>query len=493
MTFKLTDEQEFCLEEIIEWALTPTDESNYIGLLNAGAGCGKSTILTQLQEKFFETMHMMSHVIDDLPKSAGNIVFTATQNSPLAGLYEKLPADASFTPYAHRTIYSLLGLRVTEDYKTGDVKIKSTLADDELQDGSRFWFNAGIIVIDEASYIDETLWENIKLQWEIAAAQLGIDNTPKILMVGDKFQLKAVNSDFSVFSLEGFEFNLLTNMRAVHPNMKLFAQLLRDWVAQGKTGNDVPTVPETPGVIEVMEDEEWVDQIKKAIAAKDDFKILSYTNAQVRKANDFVRSLQGKTEHYLKGEELRVNQAISPTDHLDRISVLAELTTRGNAKIPANTSLIIDKKIDLWKGTAYKDKFSVKAKGSSTVKFGLNLLHELFDPYGGLYWLTAKNPKKGREHFFFVAKKPERLKTVLNKLAKEKKWKEYFLVKSCVVDVAYTHAMTVHKAQGVSVDTVFVDTANYLQSVRTLDTLRRMLYVACTRAIYKIYMRGHLS
>jgi len=86
----------------------------------------------------------------------------------------------------------------------------------------------------------------------------------------------------------------------------------------------------------------------------------------------------------------------------------------------------------------------------------------------------------------------ERFEAVLNKIAKSakfekdkaersKKWKTFFAVKELFVDVKYTYASTIHKLQGSTYETVYIDLRD-LENIKDKDLMYRLLYVAVTRA-----------
>ncbi len=86
----------------------------------------------------------------------------------------------------------------------------------------------------------------------------------------------------------------------------------------------------------------------------------------------------------------------------------------------------------------------------------------------------------------------ERFKIVLNKLAKDakfeknygtrtKKWKLFYTIKETFIDVKYTYASTIHKLQGSTYDTVYIDLRE-IENMKDKDMMFRLLYVAITRA-----------
>jgi exodeoxyribonuclease-5 len=66
-------------------------------------------------------------------------------------------------------------------------------------------------------------------------------------------------------------------------------------------------------------------------------------------------------------------------------------------------------------------------------------------------------------------------------------WGEFYEAKNAVVDARHCYAVTSHKAQGSTYDTVYVDWANIAKNNSGLERLRS-LYVAVTRASNKVFI-----
>lgn len=76
-----------------------------------------------------------------------------------------------------------------------------------------------------------------------------------------------------------------------------------------------------------------------------------------------------------------------------------------------------------------------------------------------------------------------------HKLAREraKAWREYLSFNDCVVCMDFTHAMTVHKSQGSTFNTVILDTDDIsIAAERDFKMYLRLLYVGISRASHKV-------
>ena len=70
-------------------------------------------------------------------------------------------------------------------------------------------------------------------------------------------------------------------------------------------------------------------------------------------------------------------------------------------------------------------------------------------------------------------------------------WRVYYGMKNFFPDIRPRDAKTIHKAQGSSVDDVFID-LNDLAHCFDENVTRRLLYVAISRARKNIYFYGEL-
>jgi ATP-dependent exoDNAse (exonuclease V) alpha subunit len=66
----------------------------------------------------------------------------------------------------------------------------------------------------------------------------------------------------------------------------------------------------------------------------------------------------------------------------------------------------------------------------------------------------------------------------------KKQWNRYFNLSRAFDDVTYSYALTVHKAQGSSIDYVFLDT----EDMRYCPDLQKMLYTALTRTKIRAFI-----
>lgn len=69
-----------------------------------------------------------------------------------------------------------------------------------------------------------------------------------------------------------------------------------------------------------------------------------------------------------------------------------------------------------------------------------------------------------------------------------KAWRDYLTFKECVICIDFPYAMTIHKSQGSTYDTVFIDTDDlYKCATYNFSLYLRLLYVAISRASNMVY------
>lgn len=82
--------------------------------------------------------------------------------------------------------------------------------------------------------------------------------------------------------------------------------------------------------------------------------------------------------------------------------------------------------------------------------------------------------------------------TLQNSYKSKKDWKSYFHLKENFVDVRDSHVISAHKSQGSTFDNVLINLAN-LNRCPDKNLLKRLLYVAMSRARKKVYLYGKLN
>lgn len=281
-----------------------------------------------------------------------------------------------------------------------------------------------IVVIDEASMVDKHLYAITKEMCEDS----------KIIWVGDDGQLPPVSTGtFSVFKLDIPTASLYQVMRSLDtPAITELSTALRAAVFSGNNitiSERPPSIRRITGpqahilVTKLVEEEQWHSCI-----------LLSYTNARTASAVKVIRGAAKKPAALIPGDHVIVNSAYRhydewiPTDSMVEIYSISPVDGQPHL-IVAHT--------DLGDFTTYKDN--------------------------------------------------SRLQADIAKAQSDKDWPNYFRLKELYIDLRHAEALTIHKAQGSTFDTVFVDTTS-LYTCRNPNERRRLLYVACSRARKFLYL-----
>lgn len=331
------------------------------------------------------------------------------------------------------TIHSFMNLTVKDNYSTGKSDLKK-------KNSWKIHKNT-IIFIDEASMIDHKLLEEIR------------EGTfkCKIVYVGDHCQLAPIMEPISPIYRYNLPFFELTEpMRnSEQPALMQLCQQLRNTV---ETGIFNP-IKIQPGVIDLLDDDQMEAEINHVFDKEADARILAYTNQRVIAYNDHIREIRQFNDTYMLGEKLINNNAITFRDGM--LSVEEEVTI---TKLNETVEVVeIDNEVNL-----------VVRRADLQNKFG--------DVYTDVMLPEDKN------HFYDLVKFYQ----------KTKNWNRFYHLKNTYPDLRPREAATVHKAQGSTYETAYVDLSN-LSTCRNPVEVARLLYVAFTRARNRIVLYGQLA
>lgn len=357
-----------------------------------------------------------------------DVVMTATTNQAAEVL-------GLSTGRPTETVHSFMNLTVKDDFKTGRSIIAKT----------RSWIvhERKIIFVDEGSMIDTDLRNKI----------LEGTKNCKIVYVGDHCQLAPVMEPLSPIYRNGLPFFELTEpMRNnKQPALMALCQQLRNTVETG-VFNPIQVVP---GVIDWLNEQQIQTELANTFLQQTlDARILAYTNNQVVGFNDYIRDLRQLPDEYGVGEMLISNSAV-------QVSMASRLSIQEEVEIVEQAPLTIMEKIAAGGVELEVRETKLRTRLGSVVLVRLPV---------------------NREHFAQLIKY----------FSQAKNWERYFHLKNTYPDLRQRDAATVHKAQGSTVDTVYIDVGN-LSTCHQPNTAARLLYVAATRARSRIVMYGQLA
>lgn len=397
-------------------------------IVSGPAGVGKTYWMGYIIDVVMPRYHEMCKLLGITPEYE-MVVMTAVTNKAADVL-------SKATGYNAQTIHSFLNIIVKNDFKTGETKLSKHPKNWHVHEKL-------ILFIDECSMIDTELYKII---------QEGTHKC-KIVYVGDHKQLAPVKETLSpVYKHNAPFFELTEPMRTKLPELQALNQQLRDTVGNGV----FKPIQIIPGVIDHLDDNQLQTMLQQTFNQQTlDSRVLAYTNQRVIEFNDYIRYDIRKLPSTLKAGEYLVNN--SPVKlGLSNQVIPAEQTVKVIFNSGSSTDMIIEK--------VYLDYDDILVS----------------DDYGHEFLLKIPT---NRTHY------NELLKYFSS--SKVKNWAAFFKLKEQYADLRPRDAATVHKSQGSTYDSVFVDLGN-ISTCRQPDQVARMLYVALSRARNHIYLYGEL-
>lgn len=331
------------------------------------------------------------------------------------------------------TVHSLLGLSLSFN--------KSTMTRTLCRRKQNSLISDHLIIIDESSMIT----------WEIYQELLASTLNCKILFVGDKNQLPPVKGKFSVFNMKNIPQAELVEPVRFGENKEL-AELsceLRKWV---QDRNYVPAIKHIPGKVELLTDRDDIAAlIKDSFSGEDNLKhrVATYTNRQAIRYNNYIRTrVRGRNEDLVPGDMLISAQSGRNLHSEDEVKLLS----------------ISEKK----EFPGLKEPFFFRNVEVMNVFTGSVVRGMLPDDADFYRRKVLKSLRACGD-------------TGLIKLLDNR-----------VLDLRPADACTVHKLQGSTVDTVYVDLRD-IGTCTNKDVMVRLVYVAATRARERVVFIGKIT
>lgn len=290
-----------------------------------------------------------------------------------------------------------------------------------------------LILIDEASFIDQRLFDFI-------------DNlTPncKVVLVGDQYQLAPVRQKTTI--MEALQCPKV-ELKQIIRNAGVIKSTGQQFKQTVKTGQFQSLVHAADGkqlrrvdgpTFQTMIETAFTDPQYNPGTAK----ILAWTNERVIAYNDHIRHLKGYAQTFEPGEVAVTNNPIQ---------------MRG-LYLPIESMVYI-------------------TDVEPTVK-----IHNIAGNY-----VTINGSHKA-----FLPAKHTEVKALLKKFTKAKAWGDYFQIKDSWLDLRPNYASTVHKSQGSTYETAFIDLSD-IGKCHIPSDVARMVYVAITRASKQVVLYGDL-
>lgn len=403
--------QEKALDALLEFCYS---QEKYI-CLSGMPGTGKTYLLNKLASQL-DTINTVLKIAGRTPFI--DIRFTATTNKAAAVLKESLDSE-----YA-TTVYKLFGIKVTNDYRTGEEKLDFTRA---------ITVPDCLIIIDEASMLSYEVLEYIN-KYAIRS---------KVIFVGDKNQLPTVSGK-SADVFNKFKVIELTKIMRQKPSLAKAIKNAKNTLEAGEM-IDLPSM-ESESIIRLNKSD-FLDSIVN-MGLKD--KILCYTNNKCIAYNSHIRNELGLPTTPIKGD-LCISKGRVVSQYGDRQIVL-----NAEESFPIIDVKPIEKYIYI-----------------GDCKYGVK------------EYLTHKGTFFGLEKPELY---PLLLKSAYAKCKEMKDYTGYIYIKENILDPRFYYSSTIHSAQGSTYDNVYIDLNDIVKGRgATKETKNKLLYVAISRAKNKIY------
>lgn len=297
-----------------------------------------------------------------------------------------------------------------------------------------------IIVIDECSYVDNRLLFLIQEQ---------LPNS-KIIYIGDAEQLAPVGMDYAPVFKQGYEVLELTEpMRQVNaPHIAAYCAELKAYIKANDKTAEFPTL-ELNDEMEHYSMAEFQDIVENVFVNQEqstnDHRILSYSNKVVQAHNSNLFSIMHGRKDFQVGDTVLVNQYVCSLKTDEQVTI-------------KDISKVTGTKPEL------NGKFFTVVGDTTTVK--------VYSPDN--YKAADKELRRVIDDDLVVTPR------------------DYEYLYERLADLRPLYACTVHKSQGSTFDTVYID-LNPFKYVKDPIAMARLLYVAISRASRKVIMTGDIG
>lgn len=395
-------------------------------VLTGYAGTGKSTLVKTLLEDL-ESFKNSIDIITRNNKIPSTVTLTATTHKAVNNL-------SQITGRKVKTIHKVLDLRVQSDYRTNQSKLIGGPDYDTLSDT--------FLIVDEASYIDSFLLSQlVKITLSDRCENL------KVLLIGDPAQLTPIKTSVApAFNCNIPTVSLTKVIRQAEGNPIIeLATLFREAVI---TGEFFSFKPDNVHVMHV--DRKEFNRLIEAEFNRpnwhyDDSRILAWTNKTVQSFNKYVEELRTGSSEISAGDYVINNEfkVINDKHYLSTDEMLKVLEV-----LPTSKHGI--------QGNKYK-----VSNGIDTV----------------IVFMPNDSNEANRLYLKYRKSKDIRENTIA------------WTIFNTWVDLRQPYASTVHKSQGSTYRTVFIDLDD-IKKCRNGNQLARMLYVAVSRASQYVVITG---
>lgn len=371
-------------------------------------------------------------LLKEFMKECDNIMLTSTTHKAVGVLQRMTGCEA-------KTIHSVLRLKVVNSMG------KTYLKQDNTRKSKHPLADVKIVVVDEASMITRELLQFIKKD--------ALSSNRKYVFIGDRCQLPPIEKDLEIteaFNVSDVKYNLTKIVRQAEgsPIIKLATELRSiingEHVPELSTNNS-----NSVGKVQILSDKDFYDKIFDTEFANDDNndKILAWTNNKVKAYNNMVRSSYGITEEFVPRLDIVFNESYFRGDNI--------IALNGFESVIESCSQRVDTEgLPCWILTVrgFDEEFRV-------------IPTEYQDDYDIMWNGMIQEAKRDKSLWF-----------------------KYYKKRELYADIRPNFALTTHKSQGSTFDSVFVD-LNDIMKCRDNLLRNRLYYTAVTRASQNVYLR----
>ncbi|MDX9813520.1 MAG: AAA family ATPase [Sulfurimonas sp.] len=413
------------VEYALEGLLKSDNPAYYMLSLSGAAGTGKTYLSAKLAHYFNRKNYDLTLTSPTHKATSVSAEFLLTHN---------IKATC-------KTIHSFLAIKPKLDYDSG---VEHFVVDKGAKKDS-----TKILFVDESSMIGEELFGYI-------VEAIRDERVGFVVFIGDSFQLPPVSAAASgVFGLQN-SFTLDEVVRQARDSYILRAATTLRVMIEKDEFVPLKKVFESFDGVEIFNSLElFVEDFCKGEKWYEDDKILTtYTNKSVNALNKSIRDrfwqTQGVSEpEFIRvGDNLRFDDAYSIND--------MQIYHNGEIVKVKNSELCKDNRlgIEYFKCEIEGSKFAIKVVDINSQERYKNELQAIADEAN-----KAKYPKKSQL------------------------WDTYYSIKNSYANVSYTFASTIHKLQGSTYDSVYVDIGSLAKMWGLDEQMKyRLAYVAITRA-----------
>lgn len=438
---KLTNDQKKAYQDFITFLL---DDSQMNLIIQGSAGTGKSFLLKYLIKDGIKNYVATCKALNQEQKYT-KFAVTATTNKAVEALSGQSLLDQEKKGIV--TTASFLGLRVAYDPKLHKQHLIPNNYDSAV-------IEHAIIFIDECSMINSELFQYIQERCKNC----------KIIYIGDKYQLPPVKEKISPIYNAGYP-EIVLNEPVRNAGNQALIDLCTQLKNTCETGEwkDIHSVS---GSIEVIKDSNvWQSIIDGSFLRPDaEKKILAYSNNLVTSYVEYIMQLRGESEYLAEGSWYTSNNFYKLSH------------SYGISSLPVDSPLLIKQvKKDV---PDYLYSYYHLDKDNPAEN---DLLREIrvYSPLLQATWSA------------FTFARPE-LYQKYTKLLYKANPKRYYDVSQNTLDLRKAESSTVHKAQGSTLDTVYIDLDDISKCTQK-DLTAKLLYVAVSRAKSKVVFFGDLA